>query len=244
MKYGIYIGVGAVLASCAMVTSTANSQECRDPATPPSTKSRLVQNLEAGRPQTVVALGTSITANGAWVGHLSDALEASYPGLATVLNSGASGKNSNYGIEHFDRLVIQKKPDTMFIEYSINDCVERFDISVDQARKNLETLIDHTLKHFQECEIILMTMTPGNKYEPGHKSYRKNIEDHYAMVRAVALERGLLLIDHYPNWRALQQSDPALFKQYVPDTIHPKAEGNAAIVSPVILKALGIPAAE
>ncbi len=203
--------------------------------------SQLVKNLNAGRPQTIVALGTSITENGAWVDHLADALEANYPSLANVLNSGASGKNSNYGIEHFDRLVIQKKPDTLFVEYSINDCVERFDISVAKARENLETIIDTTLKHFPECEIILMTMTPGNKYEPGHKSYRKAIAAHYTMYRAVARERGFLLIDHYPNWCALQQNDPTLFKKYVPDTIHPRAEGNAAVVSPVIIKALGLP---
>lgn len=233
---GMKMKILSLMLTAAVLTACAAPQD----DVPMKNQSRLVRNLEAGRPQTVVALGTSITANGAWVGHLADALEAEYPGLATVLNSGAAGKNSNYGIEHFDRLVVQKKPDTLFVEYSINDCVERFDITVEKARENLETIIDQTIAHFSECEMILMTMTPGNKYEPGHKSYRKDIEAHYAMYRAVAQERGLLLIDHDPNWRALQQDDPALFKKYVPDTIHPKPEGNAAVVSPVIFKALGI----
>lgn len=40
-------------------------------------------------------------------------LEARYPGLATVLIRGASWTNSDYGVTHIDRLVLQKNPDTI-----------------------------------------------------------------------------------------------------------------------------------
>jgi lysophospholipase L1-like esterase len=204
------------------------------------TESQLIRNLEAGREQTVVALGTSLTDKGAWVGMLSDVLATNYPGLVTVLNSGASGKNSDFGVANLNRLVIDKKPDTLFIEYGINDCVERFDLSVEKAESNLTMIVDTTLSAFPDCEIILMTMTPGDKYEPGHKSYRKNIQDYYGMYRRFARERGYLLIDHYPNWIVLQKNDPALFKKYVPDTIHPRADGNEAVVIPTLIDVLGI----
>ncbi|MDF7797945.1 SGNH/GDSL hydrolase family protein [Pontiellaceae bacterium B1224] len=203
-------------------------------------KSQLVRNLDAGRAQTVVALGTSLTDNGAWVDMLAEVLTTNYPGLATVLNSGASGKNSDYGVAHFNRLVIDKKPDTLFIEYGINDCVERFDLSVADAQSNLTTIVEQTLAAYPECEIILMTMTPGDKYEPGHRSYRKNIQDYYAMYRTFAREHGFLLIDHYASWIALQTNDADQFKRYVPDSIHPGAEGNAAVVMPALLDGLGI----
>jgi acyl-CoA thioesterase-1 len=83
-----------------------------------------------------------------------------------------------------------------------------------------------------------MTMTPGNKYPNGHKSYRKNIESHYEMYRAVAKQRGFLLIELYSNCKAQQSKDNKLFLEYVPDTIHPTATGCSKIVSPVILDAL------
>ncbi|HDR15321.1 MAG TPA: hypothetical protein ENN79_07560, partial [Desulfobacteraceae bacterium] len=57
---------------------------------PADNTSRLVANLEAGKTQRVVAYGTSLTAGGAWVSQLQQALDANYPGLATVVNSGKS----------------------------------------------------------------------------------------------------------------------------------------------------------
>jgi len=207
-------------------------------------KSRLITNLESGQKQVVVAYGTSLTANGPWVKQVADVLEKRYPGLSTVINSGGSGQWSQWGVKNLDQRVLQKKPDTVLIEFAINDSVARFKGSVEIARTNLETMIDHILKANPKCEIILMTMTPGNKYPEEHRSYRKNIEAHYEMYRSVAKQRGLLLIDHYPNWKALQSADKKLFQEYVPDTIHPTPEGCSKIVTPVMLDALGIGAAE
>ncbi|MGJ8650185.1 MAG: SGNH/GDSL hydrolase family protein [Opitutaceae bacterium] len=203
-------------------------------------KSQLVRQLESGKQQALVTYGTSLTANGAWVSHLEVALEANYPEQCTLTNSAGAGKNSQWGLEQLESRVLKHKPDTVFLEFSINDAVARFDISVETAQANLETMIDRILETNSKCEVILMTMTPGNKYPEGHRSYRKNIEAHYAMYRSVAKERELLLIDHYPQWKALQSSDPQLFKQYVPDTIHAKEQGYSEVVTPAILEALGI----
>ena len=51
-------------------------------------ESDLYSNLDAGKVQTVVAYGTSLTASGAWVQQLGDDLNQRYPGRATVINSG------------------------------------------------------------------------------------------------------------------------------------------------------------
>ncbi|MDB4345925.1 SGNH/GDSL hydrolase family protein, partial [bacterium] len=184
--------------------------------------------------------GTSLTANGAWVEQLETALEAQFPGKCTLVNSGGAGKNSHWGLEQLERRVLQHKPDTVFIEFSMNDAVARFDITVEVARKNLEAMISRILEMNADCEVILMTMTTGNKYPEGHRSYRKDIEAHYEMYRTIAKERELLLIDHYPQWQALQAFKPKLFKQYVPDTIHAKDEGYSKVVTPVISETLGI----
>jgi len=205
-----------------------------------SADSQLVTNLKAGKKQTVVCYGTSLTARGAWVGQMTAELEKQYPGLTTVINSGGSGQWSKWGMENVEKQVVAKNPDTVFIEFAINDSVARFEGSVAIAKANLEGMIARILKGNPDCEIILMTMTPGNKHPEGHMSYRLNIEDYYAMYRAVAKEKGLMLIDHDPNWKKLQQEDEAQFLKYVPDTIHPNAEGCNQVVTPVILKALGL----
>ena len=202
--------------------------------------SKLATNLQAGKKQVVVAYGTSLTAGGAWVGQMEGFLGKQYPGLATVINSGGSGQWSEWGVRNLDEKVIREKPDTVFIEFSINDSVERFKGSVEIARANLETMISGILKDNPDCEIILMTMTPGDKYPEGHRSHRKDIAAHYGMYRSVAEQKGLLLIDHYPNWKDLQGKDEMQFLEYVPDTIHPTAAGCAEVVTPTILNALGL----
>jgi hypothetical protein len=42
-------------------------------------KTRLVQNLEAGKKQTLVTFGTSLTAVGAWVDQLRAVLDQQFP---------------------------------------------------------------------------------------------------------------------------------------------------------------------
>lgn len=221
--------------ACWMVFCMATASPCRG-----KEPSQLATHLEAGKPQTVVVYGISLTERGAWVGQLGKAIDEANPNLVTIINSGGSGQWSEWGVKNLEERVIRKKPDTVFLEFSINDSVERFHGSPEIAKANLVTMIDRIGKARPDCEIVLMTMTPGNKPPKGHRSYRKDIAEHYEMYRTVAKERGLLLIDHYPNWVALQDKNPDLFWKYVPDSIHPSAEGCAKVVTPVILEVLGI----
>ncbi len=114
-------------------------------------KSRLVDNLDSGMEQTVVTYGTSLTAGGAWVRHLEEELQRSYPGKAKVINSGSGSKWSTWGAENLEERVIKKRPDTVLMEFAINDAYLPYDTSVEQARKNLETMIDQILKANPVC---------------------------------------------------------------------------------------------
>ena len=79
--------------------------------------SQLVANLKAGKPQTMVTYGTSLTAVGApWVSEVQQILQTNYPGLLTVINSGGIGQWSQWGVSNLEAYVIAKKPDTVFIE--------------------------------------------------------------------------------------------------------------------------------
>ena len=59
----------------------------------------------------------------------------------------------------------------------------------------------------------------------GHLTVRSEIAAYYQVARAVAAAQGLLLVDHYPNWLNLYNSDPTTWGSYVPDGIHPNSTG-------------------
>jgi len=200
-------------------------------------KSRLVTNLEAGKQQTIVTYGTSLTAAGAWVGQLSAELKRHYAALPLVLNSGRSSMWSKWGVDNLDTRVISKNPDTLFIEFTINDAFLKYSTSVPQARSNLLNMVDRVLAANKACEIILMVMNPPIGV---HLTSRPNIEAYNQMVRDVATERHLMLIDHYPDWQKILNADPKQFTALVPDGIHPNAEGCKQVILPNILRALGV----
>jgi len=198
--------------------------------------SRLLSNLKAGKKQTVVTYGTSLTAGGAWVKQLQQALDEKFPGQATVINSGQGSKWSQWGVENLDERVIAKKPDAVFIEFAINDAFLDYKTSVEQARSNLENMIGRILASKPDTEIILMTMNPPWGVQ---LSRRPQVADYYQMYRDVAKDRKLMLIDNYANWLRVQE-DNALFKKLIPDLVHPNAEGSTQVTTPAILKTLGI----
>ncbi len=200
---------------------------------------RFTGHLKAGKAQTVVTYGTSLTAGGAWVGQFGAALEAGWPGLAKVVNSGQGAMWSKWGVDHLDERVIAKKPDAVLIEFGINDAFLEYKTPVAEARANLLQMIDRILAAKADTEIILMTMNPPVGV---HLERRPAIAEYYEMYRSVAKERGLRLVDHAANWAPLLADDRARFDRYVPDGIHPGAEGCQQVITPALLKALGIPA--
>ena len=161
---------------------------------PGEEKSRLVSNLEAGKKQTVVAYGTSLTAGGAWVGQFSNEMNRRYPGMVSVINSGQSSMWSTWGVENLQERVIKKQPDAVFIEFSINDAFSGRKTSVPQARSNLVTMVDRILATNKTCEIILMVMNPTTG---GALAWRPQLDAHNQMYRDVAAQRRVMLIDHW-----------------------------------------------
>ncbi len=185
-------------------------------------KSQLAGNLQSGMKQIIVTYGTSLTAGGAWVNQLQQALDERFPGLATVVNSGKVGMWSQWGVENLDERGISKKPDTVFIEFSINDAFLPYNTSVTQARTNLNIMIDRILAGNRHCEIILMVMNPPVGV---HLERRPRVKAYNQVYRDVARERCLMLIDHYPEWEAILTKNQDLYRRCIPDGIHPGSEG-------------------
>ncbi len=207
--------------------------------------SDLVCELAAGRARKVVVYGTSLTASGPWVGQMQTWLAAHYTGPMTLINSGLSGKNSAEGVAQLAVKVLAHNPDAVFIEFAVNDAFLYSDgtpqLSVAQARTNWLSMIDTIRAQNPRVEIFLQTMNPAWDSPSGSNTsatLRPNLPAYYQMVRDVGAERGLLVIDHHPNWLALQANDLATFQADVPDGVHPIAAGTQRITMPLLQKRL------
>lgn len=201
---------------------------------------KFVQQLEQGVSQRIVVYGTSLTAGGAWVGHFERELVSRYPGQVELLNRGKGGEHSRWGLANVQERVVAERPDAVFIEFAINDAIERFGISVDEAGSNLAAMVAQIRSELPECEIILQVMSPATDRPEGHAGYRGHLEAYEQMYRDQAEALGLRLIDHSKSWQALLDQGDTQWKRYVPDGLHPNAAGYAKYMLPTLLSGLGL----
>jgi acyl-CoA thioesterase-1 len=201
-------------------------------------QSRLVNNLAAGKHQTLVIYGTSLTAAAggrAWVDSVNHALNNKYHGLLTTINSAKSGMWSTWGVQNLEDSVIKKAPDAILMEFSMNDAFLNYKTSVELARLNLNYIIDRIKIYNPDCEVILQVMDiPLNV----HAQQRPDLLKYYQMYRDVAKARGLLLIDHYPHWKKLLDQGQDAYLKAVPDGIHPGVESSKNMIAPYVVKRL------
>lgn len=214
--------------------------------------SQLITNLNAGLNQTLVVYGTSLTQYGRWAdmadGHsgLIDWLKGLYGSQITMFNSGMAGKASATGLANLNTMVLAHNPDTVIIEFAINDPYTiytstdaDYNISVAQSKTNLNAMIDTILTARPGTEIILQTMNPAidiSHYLSG--TQRPNLDAYYQVYRDVAAERGLKLIDHNVNWTYLQSNHPSILQTDLPDGLHPIAPASLSVTLPAVKKAL------
>lgn len=209
---------------------------------------QLLNRLSEGVPQKIVVYGTSLTAGNLWPPQMKAALDASFPGLATVVNSGGSGQNSVWGVANLKSKVTDLAPDTVIIEFAVNDAVIRDDyasrIDPAEARKNLLSMIASIRSALPACEIILQVMNPviNSPSNTTAATTRPNLALCQQNYRDVGKEQGLLVIDHMPAWQSLldQGTSAYLASTAVPDGLHPSGTGLGNYCTPVLLRELGL----
>ncbi len=201
-------------------------------------QSQLVKNLKAGKNQTLVAFGTSLTyskGGNAWLDSVVNTLNRRYGNHLKAFNSARGGKWSTWGVQNLEDSVIKKKPDVILIEFGMNDAYTATNTSLKLSLLNLNYIIDRVKLYNSKCEIILqvMNMPIGKAAEN-----RPHLLAYNELYRTLAKKRNLLLIDHYPNWEKLLKQGEKAFLEYVPDGIHPNENGARIITAPYILQKL------
>lgn len=201
-------------------------------------QSKLVKNLAAGKPQVLVTYGTSLTAavgGKAWVFSVDSALNKKYNGLLKTVNSAKSAMWSTWGVQHLEDSVIKKHPDAVLIEFGMNDAFTPYNTSVEVAKLNLNYMIDRIKLDNPDCEVILQTMDIALD---GHGTARPDLLKYYQLYRDVAKSRHLLLIDHYPHWKALLDQGKEAYLKAVPDGLHPGVEASKSIIAQYVVARL------
>ena len=198
-------------------------------------KTQFIRNLEKGRPQKLVAYGTSLTETGGWVDILRTHLTDRYGENATVINSAKSAMWSGWGVENLDERVISLDPDLVILEFAVNDAFLEYQTSVEKARSNMLDMIGRIKKHNRKCEIVIFVTNPMADV---HLERRPDYLSYYEENRAIAKENKLRLADTFPVWKALLDMDPKVYFSLVPDKIHPREPGSLLVTVPVIEAAL------
>lgn len=223
----------------------------------------IIPRLKHGENLKLAAIGTSLTDKGSgnkgWFEHTGEWLnELPYKGKVTCSNHAVGGSASKtgksdkgyhpgrYGLLQLSDVLANENPDAIFIEFAINDAFLPYHISNQASEENLQTMIDQINEWAKKqnqgkgkkVDIVVQTM---NNCINENAEKRPNLKQYYEGYKTVAEKNhGVLFIDNYPNWVALfnSQADHAIWRSYVPDGIHPNADGDREILIRQVQKKL------
>ena len=131
--------------------------------------SNTVEKLKAGGPLNVVFLGGSITCGGAsqkgYVTFMTEWFKKNYPDAkVNVFNAGISGTGSDFGAKRYDRDVLSKDPDLIFIEFCVNDGVR-------DMTMHMERMVHKTWLKNPKADIVIfytLANTHLDSYKDGN----------------------------------------------------------------------------
>lgn len=180
------------------------------------------------RPLTIVALGDSVTelnwttrGHLNWVGLLSASLFESKAARGyAVINAGISGSTFTDGLARVDRDVLRHDPDLVIIGFGINDWMFAHN-PPEQQRRDLVALIEH-IRAASDTSILLRTPHTIVDKETFAWTEPEEMRVAVAMIREVAAEQGVTLVDHHASWLA----DPPDARATMYDWIHPNEVGH------------------
>ena len=166
----------------------------------------------------IVTIGDSIT-----VGQHLDPPDVPWPVLLTpqerIIVAAVPGDTTRLGLERFPRDVQAHEPDVVVIQFGHNDC-NRWEtdrglprVSPEAYVANLAEMIDRS-RTFGAVP-YLCTLTPSTRSE----QHAKDVELYDGLLRGVARERGVALIDVRASF-----TDP----DYLIDGLHLSASGHRA----------------
>jgi acyl-CoA thioesterase I len=151
-----------------------------------------------------------------------------------IINTGISGHTTKAILDDFDWRVRQFRPDVVSMMIGTNDCANGR-IAINDYEKNLHTLA----KEIRNSSAIPIYHTP-NIIITDKAPERSRISDYAEVMRKVALDENIILVDNYAFWeKAHQDGSGKVFKEWLNDPLHPDGEGHSQIAR-LMFRALSI----
>ncbi|MBQ0083292.1 MAG: SGNH/GDSL hydrolase family protein [Clostridiales bacterium] len=151
-----------------------------------------------------------------WRVYLNNWFKEQYPD-ATINEIGAyiGATSSSWAIARFKREVIEKKPDLLFIEYSVNDIYTG--LNGDTSASIMDGMIRSLNAAVPECEIVVISV-PDNGTIDGSSMAR---DAHMN----TAQYNGVLWLDMAVPLKEAMQKNGKGWKDYITDSVHPNPDG-------------------
>lgn len=182
----------------------------------------LIKKAEAGEDLVIVGFGGSITqgTNDKTYGHLvSQWFRDTYPDInVTYYNAGIGATGSVVGAERVERDVINRNPDLVLIDFSVNDS------GLDYEKEAYESFLRKILDSDSKPAVIHFAMAQFAWME----NKLRNVQDMHGEI-----------CDHYgvPVFSLVDALNGKLdWPEYIPDTIHPNDYGHEIIGSIIMMR--------
>ncbi len=142
--------------------------------------------------------------------------------VINVITTSIGGEQAEQGAKRFEQEVLTHRPDVLFIDYALND---RW-LGVERSEKAWREMIEKTLQ--RGIKLILLTPTPDLNEDI--LSEESPLHAHSEMIRALAAEYKIGLVDSYKAFKELAQSGEQL-KPYMSQNNHPNAKGHKVVAN-------------
>jgi len=150
-----------------------------------------------------------------------------------VIKAGISGWSTSNVREDIEWNILQFRPDVVSIMIGMNDCVAGAD-GLTRFRDDYGYILDRIADN---PESLVFLNTPNPTW--AEATERASLPLYADVVRQIARERQLPLIDHWNHWTQAWQQNPGRRCYWMNDPIHPGTEGHRAFAH-LIMKELNI----
>ena len=142
----------------------------------------------------------------------------------SMVNASIGGTGSDLGVYRVDRHLLERKPDLVFVEFSVNDSGRRATGTLDPLTPAMEGIIRQIWTFNPNADVVFV-YTTMKQYEPHLEkgevspaaSRHQRVADHYGIP---SVDVGLALWTH-------MRSEEESWSDYFIDGVHPNDEGHA-----------------
>jgi lysophospholipase L1-like esterase len=150
-----------------------------------------------------------------------------------VINTGVCGDRSADLLANLKARLLRFRPDVALVMIGMNDALAGAD-GRDEFRSNLAEIVGR----LREADVIPVLQTPNFVYEPNCPT-RRDLPAYIDVIRSVADQSEVPLIDHWQHWQARRPDAAGLLAWLQDQSIHPNYLGHREMAS-LICQAFGV----